>query len=209
MKHYTVGFVGSSVMLIILLTVILGWSLVLGWILTIILPFELFEGTLLVMIATGIVVYGLANISKSDDDDVYDDFSERYPIPVDRFAKSEAEGTWENYIRYEIANAVKYEFAQSGVVSEMESVQQEALAIRMSDAAVAILKRKSTRSTKIEITESQLRRQLEQMGSQPDDERVVDVAIESINQAIVDTPIQFIMRKKAWSQSTPALFDPL
>jgi hypothetical protein len=203
MKYYTAGFLGSLVMLIVLLTVILGWSLVLGWILTIILPFELFEGALLVMIATGIVAYGLANISSSDDDD--DDFSERYSIPVDRFAKSGTEGTWENYIRYEIANTVKYEFEQSGVVSEMDGVQQEALAIRMSDAAVTILKRKSTRSTKIEITKSQLRRQLEQMGFQQDDESIIGVAIESINQAIIDTPIQFIMRKKAWSQLTPIL----
>ncbi len=45
------------------------------------------------------------------------------------------------------------------------------------------------------------------MGFQQDDESIVDVAIEGINQALIDTPIQFIMRNKAWSQPTPILMD--
>ncbi len=207
MKKYGVGILGSLMVLGGLLTVVLVWSLLIGWILTLILPFELFEGTLLALLSTGIVIYVFANVPDPEDEEWEDDLAERYTIPVERFAKNEADETWENWVNYELANVINYEFKQSHVARTLTDEQRETKAIRLSAAAVAILKRKSPRSTKIEITTPQLRRQLKQVGSKLVDDDILDVAAQSINEALITTPIQFAVREKAWDKSVPMVVN--
>jgi hypothetical protein len=184
--------------------VVLGWSLFLGWILTLILPFDLFEGSLLAMLASGIAAYVFFNSPKPESVDWEDEVS-THDIPMGRFFKSDEDKTWENWARYEVANAILYEFKQSLKTGTMNAEQTESMAIRLSDAAVAILKRKSPRTTKFEVTLAQLRSQLKRMDVQPYDEDIMQAAVEGINLALTAPPVVFAIRKKMWDQPAPLL----
>jgi hypothetical protein len=87
----------------------------------------------------------------------------------------------------------------------MTAEQLESLAIRLSDAAVAILKRKSPRATRFDVTMSQLRSQLKRMDQQPYDEDIMRVALDGINLALTAGPVEFAVRKKMWDQPAPLL----
>jgi hypothetical protein len=97
---------------LILIIVLMGWSLFLGWILSLIFPFDLFEGSLLAMLASGIAAYVFVNSPKPEDD-AWENVISTHDIPSERFFKSDEDKTWENWARYEIANAILYEFKQS------------------------------------------------------------------------------------------------
>jgi hypothetical protein len=195
--------------LTVVLIIILGWSVLIGWILTLILPFELFEGTLLAMAASALGAYVLSHPpgdSSAPDWDDFPDFPDE--IPIKKFIASESEKTWENWSRYEIANTVLDEFNDSLKTGTMTDAQLEALAIRMADAAVAVLKRKAPRSTMITVTVNQLRHQLQKMGLKPDDDDILNAAARGINRALLDSPIEIAVRQKSWSQPAPVVIDP-
>jgi hypothetical protein len=192
-----------TIMLIVII-VLMGWSLFLGLILSLILPFDLFEGSLLAMLASGIAAYVFINGPKPEDD-AWENVVSTHDIPSARFFKSDEDKTWENWARYEIANAILYEFKQSLKPGTMTAEQLESLAIRLSGAAVAILKRKSPRATRFDVTMSQLRSQLKRMDQQPYDEDIMRVALDGINLALTAGPVEFAVRKKMWDQPAPLL----
>lgn len=194
------------VLLLVLFSVILGWSLLLGWLLTLILSFSLFEGTLLASITTGIGVYVFIQGARSfspDESDWIEPFDSPHDIPLDRFMKSSADSTWENIVRYEIANAVLYKFKHSLKAGTMNDEQLEALAIRLCDPAITILKRKTARSGHIEVTESQLRKELQRMDMQPYDQDILQTAVDGINLALSAPTVMLAVQNKMWKLPAP------
>jgi len=104
------------VLVVISLALLLGMSLGTGWVLTLFLPFSLFEGTLLSMIAglaSGVLWYmilfsALAPEFEGGGNDIEDG-----EIPESRFWQTSGERTWENLFRYVLANSIYEDVAES------------------------------------------------------------------------------------------------
>ncbi len=188
-----------SVILIILLVVVvsfaavLGFSLLIGWLLTLILPFTLFEATLLTLIATIAITTLAANIFKglslpdltSDSDS--DDFNDYKEIPEERIFKSAADRTLENQYRLEMANRVYEEFQGApSQFSSMSDKQQQELALRLAEISLAILKQKPARAAQLNITKAALKKQMQKMHQQPYSDDILDTALSGLNEYIFE-----------------------
>jgi len=193
-------------LLLVLFSAVLAWSLLLGWILTLILSFSLFEGTLLALITSGIglfVFIQIAGALNREASEWIEPYDSPHDIPLHRFVKSSADSTWENMIRYEVANAVLYEFKRSLKPGAMNEEQLEALAIRLCDPAITILKRKTSRSGHIEVTIAQLRKELQRMDMQPYDQDILEATVDGINLALSAPPILLAIQNKMWKLPVP------
>ena len=146
-------------LLLLSMALVLGFALGIGWLLTLFLPFSLFEATLLAIIASivvGTFWYNLISprFPLGPVDDIYDEDEDYYDdIPSNRFYKSEADRTWEAWLRYHLSNSIYYEFQESPQpVASMGSKQLQELAIRLADISVDILKTKTSRTKRLNIT---------------------------------------------------------
>ena len=181
--------------LLIVIAVVLVWSLALGWALTLVLPFDLFQGALLAMLASGIGAYAFFH-SPNVDEREWDDAVGLHDIPLEQFCRSEADRTWANWARHEIANAILYALQQALDPGTLDASARESVAILLSGPAVALLRRKSARSTKLEVTVAQLRNQMQRMELEPLDEPILRAAVEGINLALTAAPVAFAVRKQ-------------
>jgi len=178
---------GSLLVLIVVIAFILAWSILIGWVLTLILPFELFEGSLLAIIASGIVFVSLLNSSDAPDDSFFS-------IPLGRFIETPDDMTWENWVRYNIANVLHEDFSQHGVVDED-------MAAQVADAVVKILKRRGRRASPT-ITASQLQRHLDvEIGD------MLDVAVNTVNDFVIDSYVETVMEQKSWNKPLPGRIE--
>jgi len=96
---------GLLIFILVLLlstALILLWSLGLGWILSLILPLELFEGALLVMIASitsvAILMYSVRSFEEDPKLELLD------TLPIERFTGGSDRPTLEQLFRYQLAN---------------------------------------------------------------------------------------------------------
>ncbi|MEA3341810.1 MAG: hypothetical protein U9R15_17735 [Chloroflexota bacterium] len=206
-------------LVILLLALVLGIAIGLGWLLTLVLPFTLFEGTLLVMAASafiGTVGYNLVRalsdfiprlLSDPDFYDYEDDEEDEYydDIPTSRFFKTSAEQTWGTWFRYEIANDIYVEFqAAPKRIAPMGDRQLQELAIRLADIAVAILKAKTSRAKRLEITKSALQRQMTRNGQRPYDDDILNLAANAIGASLEYYYEDFIdvIQGRLWNEPT-------
>ena len=131
------------IVLVILLgiVVVLAWSIGLGWLVSHLLPFSLFEGSLLVMAASVIVGYVASRVLESvgppwiEPDLAPEDLVDlpSYSIPLTRFTASETDKTWETWFRFELANRLYDALAAAPRVSgRQDKNQRQELAIRLS-----------------------------------------------------------------------------
>ncbi len=197
-------------LLVILLVVafIIGWSLLFGWLLSLIIALTLFEGALLVMLATFATAYAMLHYQADtssdlwfDDDDDDEDF---YQIKPDRFVKSSAERTWENWMRYEIANAINIHFAETDLQSETVSEQDlREIAIRLADVTIAAVKRRSPRTHPLRLTPEQLTSQMRHMELQPYDNDIISEASAAINLMLSTPMVTRVVREELWDDRTP------
>src|SRR5712691_7533263 len=94
------------------LAVFLGWSIGLGWLLTRLLPFSLFEGSLLAMFASTVVgavfwrVMGVLETPGLDFDEDEFDEEEAKDIPASHFFKTDVSPSWAAWLRYDLANQI-------------------------------------------------------------------------------------------------------
>ncbi|GAB4411961.1 MAG: hypothetical protein Kow00106_06460 [Anaerolineae bacterium] len=197
-------FLGTLIALLVVIAIILVWSLALGWLLTRVLPLDLFQGALLAMVASAISAYALFNIPRLGESE-WDYAGTSYDIPIERFIASEADRTWANWARLEIANTILDVFRRSLEPGTLDAAELEERAVLLSGAAMAILRRKSAHSSTLEITEAQLRNQLQRMKLEPLDDAVLRAAVEGINLAVMAPPIVFAARKQVWDQPAPIL----
>ena len=195
---------------IVLLT---GWSIGLGWLLARLLPvLTLFEASLLIMLATIAVAYlgsrvmampvpGAELAEELEDLDIS-------PIPAERFYEGEAGKTGEAVLRYRLANSIYLDLEDEPDVSRMMRRDQlEELAIRLTDIAVGMLKRRGKQSGRIGLTVSALAKEMEKKGQKPYDADIMQVAVDSINeQLFFDLDLIEIVREKRWNESMPEWF---
>ncbi len=192
-----------------------GWSLGWGWLITRFLSFTLFEGTLIMLLITLAVLTFVARVTAAgmpsepswldeDWDEDEDDDDEDYSIPPTRFWKRENERTAEKFTHYVLSNEI---FAQvSGSPQTrgfMGEPQQQELSIRLGELALEVLKKKRKNARDLSITISQLQQQMKQMNLQPYDPELLTLAVNVVNDLIMedsndDSMLSDIIRQKLW-----------
>jgi hypothetical protein len=196
------------VLLLISFALVMGIALGVGWVLTRFLPFSLFEATLLGMIAALVTYTIWRNILRSAPDfRLNEDEKEPEPdldeIPLSRFCTTDADSTWENWFRYVIANTIYEDFLDSpGRIAQMNDRQLQELSIRLMDAAIAALKRKSPRTRRLRVTSGMLKHEMTEMGQQPYDDDILDTAVSAINDELVSSQeeLRKVIREKLWDE---------
>ena len=196
----------TAALMAISLALVIGISLGIGWMLTLFLPFSLFEGTLLGMIAglvTGTLWYKFIRSEISSEPDEEEDDSEAGEIPEFRFWSTNAEKTWENWFRYLIANSVYEDLLESPHCVEASSEDElQKLSIRMADAAVGILREKTSRARRLRVSKGRLKHEMVKMGHPLFDEGVLDAVVPAVNSVLMQTEevLRRIVRGQLWDE---------
>jgi hypothetical protein len=216
-----------GILLLVLIVVLasmslaLGFAVGVGWLLTLILPFTLFEASLLGLIASVIVgtfwynflsstVPGFGPGGEAYDYDDYDDEDDYNQIPASRFYQTEADKTWEAWFRYQIANGIYIEFQDSPQpVAPMGDKQLQELAIRLADLTITLLKAKSKRAKELKITIAALKRQMNKMGQRPYDDNILKLAVAAINEELNYNyeDLIAVIHSKLWAETYNDAFD--
>ena len=202
------------ILLIVLssMAVVLGFAIAIGWLLTRFLPFDLFQASLLALVAATIVVVfwrhflrslfpvgGVEDIEFDEDALGYDNDYDR--IPATRFFKKQSDKTWEAWLRFHLANSIYFEFQDAPQpVAPMGNKQLQELAIRLADLAVSQLKQKTARATKLRVTVASLRQQMKKMGQQPYDDNILKLTTVAVNEELEYhyQDVQAIIRSGQW-----------
>lgn len=197
----------------IALTVVLAFGLGLGWLLSRLFGFTLFEGSVLALMAGAITAGGAIIFLRgpspsgsarssgvgSDDEDDDEGF---IVIPPGRFTATSGR-SFQTWCEYELSNAIYLAFQhEPKQVAFMNASQQQELAIRLGQSAVAVLKGKSPRGSSLQITRAQIERQLRQTGQMPYDDALMEIAVGAVNEAVAlnDHDYEHIIKMRLWNQ---------
>lgn len=182
--------------------VVTGVSLGLGWLLTLIVPFSLFEGTITSMIA-GLTTWMLwRNLLRTipaplEDEDFIED------MPTTRFWPTEAERTWENWLRYVFANSIYEDLLTSPRWSEsMGDSQLQLMAVHLADVTVENLKRKSPRTRRMKVSGKILKQEMAKSNQRPYDEDVLDIAATAVNMELsyLEDELRSVIKNDLWAE---------
>ena len=207
----------------VVVAVTLGLGIGVGWLLTLFLPFTLFEGSVLGVMAVsiaGAVVWRFFRSAPSFSDDDLDlmdndfDLDDLDDLPVDiihpsRFVEDDEDRTWENWFHYLFANDIYRDLMMFDEhVAHMNDMQKQELAIRLSDVIVTILRAKPPSTKRLRISQEQVKRKMIKMGLRPYDDDILDLALDAIddNLDIFQEQIIGIIRARSWDQPSDALF---
>ena len=196
-------------------TIVGGIAIGLGHLLMRIFPLSLFEATVLSTTFTLITIYLITFVvslfspsSFSRQLMEYQDEDEEWQsafiqIPTSRFYASEDGRTWEAWLRAEIANDIYMEFQnEENRVVNLNDTQMQELAIRLSDLAISILKRKRGGRGRLTINMSSLRRELSRMGQRAYDDRIMRLALGAINMNLDHYSVELmrVIHAQAWDE---------
>lgn len=204
------GLFWGSILLVLLFivvgtAVVLGWSIGIGWLLTLFLPFTWFEASLLVMLASAAIgalgVRMLMSVppALSPMPDV--DELEEMPIASERFYPAKGPVTSEAWFRYEMANDIYWELTDTDpVMTSMGELETKELAIRLTDVVVELLKNRTSRSSRINVTKNQLMQQMKKMDLRPYDDDILEAAADAASLRLsYDEMMADIVREKSWA----------
>ena len=191
------------ILMIISLALVLGIFLFIGWLLTLFLPFSLFEGALLSMIASLLIgiIYTILRFGASGEEDEND--FEADEIPGSRFWSTTAERTWENWFRYIIANSVYEDLLDSPHWVEVMSEEHlQDLCIGLADAALEILKAKSPRATRLRVSKGSLKHEMVKIGHPSYQEGILNPAVAAVNAVLMPMEglLRQIVREQSWDE---------
>ena len=108
------AFLAALVSLLVILAVILSISVGIGYILSLFIPFSLFEASLLSIIAvitSGVLWYRIVQSIFAPTPELVPEGVGFQEIPSDRFWQATEERTWQNWLRYVLANSI-YEIVE-------------------------------------------------------------------------------------------------
>ncbi len=201
----------TVVLVIISFALVLGIFLFFGWLLTLFLPFSLFEGALISMIAclvTGSLWQTIWRFGASGEEDKND--FEADEIPVSRFWSTSADRTWENWLRYIIANSVYEDLIESPHWVEVTDDLQD-LSIGLADAALEILKAKSPRSTRLRVSKGGLKHEMVKMGHPVYQDDLLNLSVSSVNAVLMpmERLLRQIVREQSWDEPAGVPEAPL
>jgi len=213
MKFILQGALTILIIFVFGVALFIGVSLGIGKLLAYFLPFNFFEGTLLAMVAlfavgsAFVAFFRAAPLGETLSSNRLGIESDYKYIPEDRVYKSDADHTWENHYRHEMANQIYAEFQEAPAqLSSMGDKQMQELALRLSEIALEILKVKSPRATKLNITRAALIKQMKKIDQQPYSDDILETAIEGINEFIFENydDLRESIESKDWQEK--ALF---
>ncbi len=205
---------------VLLLSATLALGIGVGWLLTLFLPFTLFEGSVLGLIAvtvSGMIGFSLLKrLSKGPDDfsDLLDDdFDLDDPpfdiIPPSRFIEDDGVPTWRNWFQYLFANDIYGEMTVFGDhIAPINDSQKQELSIRLSDVIVAILSAKPASTKRLRITREQVKKKMTKMGMRPYDDDILDLALAAIDENLIifQSQIVNIIRTRSWDRPSDIPF---
>ena len=188
-------------LVVISLAFILGISLGVGWVLTLLLPFSLFEGTLLGMIA--VLASGMVWYTVFRSVPVLEFEEEEDGISESRFWQTSGERTWENWFRYVLADSIYEDVVESrGWMGGMDERQQQEQSIQLADAALGVLKRRARQAKGLRVTRRMLRQELVKAGRGPYEDELLDVAVAAVNVELVhlEEELREVARGQMWDE---------
>ena len=185
--------------------VVLGWSIGIGWLLTLFLPFSLFEASLLVMIASAAIsALGIRLLMTVPSPEPFTDLNEPVEpaISSDRFYSPKGPVTSEAWFRFEMANDIYWDLSDTDrIINSMDDSAVKELAIRLTDVVVEMLKSRTSRSSRINVTKNQLTQQMKKMGLRPYDDDILEVAASAASACLTfDEAMADIVREKSWGE---------
>ena len=193
------------VVFLALLTVVLllAMGLGLGWLLTLFLPFSLFEGALLGMLAMwGSGAIWFVILRSTPPIDVDEDMVDE-GIPEGRFWEVEAERTWANWFRYVLANAIYGEIMMTpGWLGGLRAKRQQEIAIELADASLAAVRVRVTKARAAKVTCNTIKQQLLDGGQRPYEDEVLDVAVRAVNLSLLymEEELRMVIKEKLWDE---------
>jgi hypothetical protein len=196
------------------MALVLAWSIGLGWLLSHILPFSLFEGSLLAMVASVIVGYVASRILRGLDLPLIEPelaLEQRvdlpsYAIPHTRFYPTETDKTWEAWFRFELANRLYDALAASPrLTGYLDKSQRQELAIRLTDVGIALLKAKTGRGRQVRTRLVDWQGHMAKQGLKPYDEALLGLAMTTLHNTLATPLFERVVRTKLWDQ--PARVD--
>lgn len=202
-----------GLILLILLSLVLSLSLGLGWVLTRVVPVSLAEGAGLVLLA-GLLLFFLLHgflssifqaTGEASEETVEEEIELR-AIPPTRIAPTPGERTWENWLRYRLAQSIYEAFQlEPRTIGNMRDAEQQELAIRLADAGVALLKRRTPQG-RLNITKGQLERYFREIGQQPYDAEILALAssMMTAEASLYEETIRHILRQQLWTRVSDA-----
>lgn len=200
----------------IALTIILAFALGIAWILGRLFGFTLFEGAVLAMLAAIIgggvllIIRGGSASPRSasraaiEDDEDEEDEEDYDVIPSSRFTETSGR-TFQSWCEYELSNSIYTTFQdEPKQVAFMNASQQQELAIRLAQSAVAVLKGKTGRSISLQITRTQIERQLRQTGQMPYDDGIMEMAVKAIDMELESnhSAYEHIITLRLWNKTS-------
>jgi len=186
---------------------VVGVSLGIGWILTLVLPFSLFEGTIVgVFAAIATLVVWRSLFEFLSEDEFSEEVDDEEAIAKSRFWERREERTWENWLRYVLANAVYEELIDSLAWAEDtgERAVQE-LSIHLANVAVEGLKGKSPHTKRVRVSQGMLKHELVKQGGQAYPGEVLRAAAEAVNQELMywEDEVLKVIREQLWEALAP------
>ncbi|HRW08604.1 MAG TPA: hypothetical protein P5121_26055 [Caldilineaceae bacterium] len=124
-------------------------------------------------------------------------------IPQERFYTNPAERTWEAWFKAEVANDVYAEFQHAPqAAANLNQSQLQELSIRLAEAGINIVKRKTGRARRLSTNLNDLRRELNRMGLRPYDDHILRLALSAINMNLnfFEDPLRDVIRRQEWDQ---------
>lgn len=202
-------FLAVGLVLLILLSLLLSLSLGLGWVLSRLVPVSLAEGAGLVLLG-GLLLFfllrdvlsGIFQTAGGASEETVEEEIEFRPIPPTRIAPTPEERTWENWLRYQFAQSIYETFQlEPRAIGNMRDTEQQELAIRLADAGVALLKRRTAQG-RLNITPAQLERYFREIGQQPYDSKILSLAsgMMTIKARLHEETIRYILHQRLWTQ---------
>ncbi len=216
----TIVIIGLVVAVLLLgLALALLWGLGLAWVLQRWLPLTLFEGAILVYVATYGVSWLIASIwetinnrptsweeeedeEEEDEEDSAEFLQSILPIPVKRFTQAANGATWEAWVRFTLANMIFIELTTTPeVVGYLGRQQQQELSIRLADIIIPILRRHKSKSSLPRLSIAALKQQMDAMNQQPYEDDLLLLAVRTANAAIsIHENLADVVMGKLWAE---------
>lgn len=202
MSENASGLLIFILVLLLSTALILLWSLSFGWVLTLILPLELFEGALLVMIASITSVAGLMYSMRSIREDSKLELLDA--LPIERFTSDSDSLTMEQLFRYQIANDMVMTFEdEPSTANLMDERQRGELAVRLSEICSTTLRKKPANTKNPQISKAALKKQMNEMKLKPYDDDLLNIAVEATNAHLQRPLWQEVFASQLWDEQPP------
>jgi hypothetical protein len=170
-------------------------ALLFGALLQSFLPFTLFEATILSTLFAAVTVYWFWRLVttiappeiwqqpvREQRDEEEEEEQSYQTIAKSRFYQQEQERTWESWLREELANDIYIEFQDApDTVDTLSDPQTQEMAIRLADAAINILKRRTSRARRLAVTLADFQRELQRIGQRAYNDEMLNMVLLATN----------------------------